>query len=568
LLERWYMPKAIDLLRQGRDEELWQMCCGFLDLNVSEFMEIQERLLLQQLELLNNCPLGEKVMRGARPNTVEEFRQVVPLTTYKDYCPELLEKIEDVLPVKPESWVRTSGKSGEYSCKWVPITPEFSQELSIVMYGIGMLSSCSGRGDTSNLSGCAKIVYAIAPRPYMSGAMACMMGKQTPQRYLPPLEEAEGLSFEERISQGFKQALSQGFDYFFGLSLVLVTVGNRFSQSSSKTAVIPLLFKPRAMFRLIKGMVRSKLAKRPMLPRDLWSIKGIMSGGLDSWAYKDKIKELWGRYPLDVYAATECGILATQTWDYGSMTFVPNLNFLEFIPEEENLKWQMDRSYHPETLLLDELEEGKEYEIVVTNFHGGAMVRYRPGDMVMITSLQNERLGIHIPQMVFVGRADDIIDFGVVRVSEKTIWQAVENTGITYEDWTAYRETGDSKLNLYIELKDGFQAREADIAEAVYNDIMKSNEEAHTRSTFHDDPADIVDFKVKVTLLPSSTFANYTAQRRAEGAELAHLKPPHVNPTDKMLSLLLTETEEIIVVNKPGTKEKVEAETEERKTAV
>ncbi len=562
------MPKAIDLLRQGRDEELWQMCCGFLDLNVSEFMEIQERLLLQQLELLNNCPLGEKVMRGARPNTVEEFRQVVPLTTYKDYCPELLEKIEDVLPVKPESWVRTSGKSGEYSCKWVPITPEFSQELSIVMYGIGMLSSCSGRGDTSNLSGCAKIVYAIAPRPYMSGAMACMMGKQTPQRYLPPLEEAEGLSFEERISQGFKQALSQGFDYFFGLSLVLVTVGNRFSQSSSKTAVIPLLFKPRAMFRLIKGMVRSKLAKRPMLPRDLWSIKGIMSGGLDSWAYKDKIKELWGRYPLDVYAATECGILATQTWDYGSMTFVPNLNFLEFIPEEENLKWQMDRSYHPETLLLDELEEGKEYEIVVTNFHGGAMVRYRPGDMVMITSLQNERLGIHIPQMVFVGRADDIIDFGVVRVSEKTIWQAVENTGITYEDWTAYRETGDSKLNLYIELKDGFQAREADIAEAVYNDIMKSNEEAHTRSTFHDDPADIVDFKVKVTLLPSSTFANYTAQRRAEGAELAHLKPPHVNPTDKMLSLLLTETEEIIVVNKPGTKEKVEAETEERKTAV
>ena len=94
------VPKAVELLRQGRNEELWQMCCGFLSLNINEFMDIQKRLLLQQLELLNNCPLGKKIMRGARPKTVEEFRQLVPLTTYKDYCPELLEKREDVLPAK------------------------------------------------------------------------------------------------------------------------------------------------------------------------------------------------------------------------------------------------------------------------------------------------------------------------------------------------------------------------------------------------------------------------------------------------------------------------------------
>jgi len=52
------MPKAIELLRQGRDEELWQMCCGFLSLKISDFMDIQERLLVQQLDLLNNCKLG------------------------------------------------------------------------------------------------------------------------------------------------------------------------------------------------------------------------------------------------------------------------------------------------------------------------------------------------------------------------------------------------------------------------------------------------------------------------------------------------------------------------------
>jgi len=58
----------------------------------------------------------------------------------------------------------------------------------------------------------------------------------------------------------------------------------------------------------------------------------------------------------------------------------------------------------------------------------------------------------------------------------------------------------------------------------------------------------MVGFEVNVTLLPSGTFADYTARRQAEGADLAHLKPPHVNPSEKVLSGLLGETETIEVV--------------------
>jgi hypothetical protein len=228
-LGRYSMPKAVELLREGRNEELWQMCCGFLSLTLGEFMDIQERLLLEQLQLLSSCPLGKKIIRGAKPKTIEEFKQQVPLTTYADYCPELIEKREDVLPVKPALWVHTSGRSGEYPCKWVPLTPEYYHEMSVVSYGVGILSTCKGWGDVSQLMACPKIVYAVAPRPYMSGAMASMLELQSPSKYLPPLEEAESLPFEERIKLGFKQALNEGFDCFFGLSLVLVTVGNKFS---------------------------------------------------------------------------------------------------------------------------------------------------------------------------------------------------------------------------------------------------------------------------------------------------------------------------------------------------
>jgi hypothetical protein len=533
------MPKVAELLKKRRNEEMWQMCCGFLNLSLEQVMNIQKRLLLEQIRLLSRSALGKKLLHGPRPETVEEFRRRVPLTTYADYCPELLEKREDVLPAKPALWVHTSGRSGEYPCKWVPVTPAYANEMSVIMCGIGMLSSSRKWGESSSFPQHPRIVYSVAPSPYVSGTMASMLGQQAPVDYLPPIRIAERLSFEGRVRLGFKQALSQGFDYFFGLSMVLVTVGDKFSRSSKRVGIRPLLSKPGALFRLTKGLAKSRLARRPMLPKDLWSVKGIMSSGLDSWVYRDRIKELWGRYPLDVYSSTEGGFIATQTWDSEGMTFIPNLNFLEFIPEEEHFKWQLDHSYQPKTILLDEVKAGENYEIVITNFHGGALVRYRPGDMVRITSLRDEKLGIDIPQMVFERRADDLIDFNVIRLTEKLIWQALEKTGIAYEDWTAYKEPGQQVLQLFLELKGGYQNSEENIAAAVYEQVTKPDNDEFTLSAVHDDAMDMLGFSVKVNLLPRGTFADYTAQRQAEGADLAHLKPPHVNPSDEVLSHLL-----------------------------
>jgi hypothetical protein len=552
------MPKAIDLLREGRDEELWQMCCGFLSLSINDFMDIQKRLLLEQLELLNNCKLGEKIMRGARPKTVEEFRRMVPLTTYKDYCPDLLEQREDILPVKPELWVHTSGRSGEYPYKWVPMTSDYALELSKVLYGVGMISCARGWGDTSRIPSKIKLLYSVAPRPYISGTFADVLRMQTPLVYLPPLDEAEKLTFEERIRLGFRQALSEGLDYFFGLSLVLVSVGEKFRQSSQGINIRQYIAHPRALYRLGKGLLKSRLAGRKLLPKDIWSLKGIIGSGVDSLVYKDKIKEFWGRNPLDLYSCTEGGVIATQTWDYDGMTFVPNLNFLEFIPEDEQLKTQMDRSYQPRTLLLDEVKAGENYEIVITNFHSGVMTRYRLGDMVRITALSNDKLGINLPQMAFERRVDDNIDLVFVRLTEKTIWQAIESTGIAYTDWLAYKKPGESTLKIFIEPQDGYRIKEAEISQILYDKITQSDE--NTKQLIPEEYAAMIGFKVAVSSLPVGTFASYIAVKQAEGADLAHLKPPHINPPDKVLSHLLADTEEFIVMKK--ARARVETNTE------
>lgn len=234
------MPSVIELLRSGRKDELWQMCCGFLDLSLDQFMSIQKRLLLEQIELLNQSALGRKVMRGIVPQDVDEFRKRAPLTTYKDYCPELQERRENVLPAKPTSWQHTSGRSAEYpfkweSIKWFPITSELCRELGVISAACAILASCKSKKDISSaIKENAKFIYAAAPRPYTSGTYAYIVTEELNAVSLPPLDLAEKMSFEERIGLSFKQALSQGFDFYFGVTVALVAIAERMNQQMGR----------------------------------------------------------------------------------------------------------------------------------------------------------------------------------------------------------------------------------------------------------------------------------------------------------------------------------------------
>jgi hypothetical protein len=538
------VTKPIELLRQGRKEELWQMCCGFLKLSLEEFMAIQKRLLLEEIELLKNSELGKKVMRGAMPETVEEFRTQVPLTTYADYLPELVEKEEDILPAKPAMWVHTVGRIGEYNFKWVPLTERFLYEFERVTGGVGLLASCNSQGDFLAKEH-LKTLSTMASRDYGSGIVAHLMQQALGFDILP--SNIKELSFPERMDVGFKEALSQGLDAFGGLPSILAHVGEMFKQGminiNNSVDARFLLSHPKASARLIKGLIKSKLARRPLLPKDLWSVKVVVGGGADSAIFRERVEELWGRQPLEIYGATEGGIFATQTWDHEGMTFIPNLNFFEFIPEREWFKWQLDHSYQPKTILLDEVKAGEKYEIVFTNFHGGIMTRYRIGDIIKVTSLRDEKLNIDIPQMVFHSRADDFIDIaGLGRLTESLIQQAMKNTGIPHVDWVARKEIVDNKpvLHVYLELGDGHIASEKSLA-TIIREQFKKLDRKHRCNLYNyiGDMETTLDLKpVEVTLLPQGAFSGYVARRQSEGASLESLRLPHVNPSEEALSML------------------------------
>jgi hypothetical protein len=508
-------------------DRVWKKYCGFLDLSLEQFMSIQESLLLQQLDKIAHCPLGKKLIGGRTPASVEEFRHLVPLTNYEDYLAELDPGDEQALPEKPYAWAHTSGASGIF--KRIPYTLEsYNRSLDNLM-SVLILACSKHRGQSSIMEG-DRVLFNVAPTPYLSGILASGASQMFNLRPVMPPDMHDSMDFKEKVAKSFEISLRTGMDILVALTSVLVKTGNDFHRLSRNSQVSKHLLHAGAFFRLSRAFLRSKLEKRSLLPKDLWPVKAIIGWGIDTSIYRELVHQYWGAYPYEFHASTEAGIIAVQSWSRKGMTFIPHSSFFEFIPETEWLKNKSDVFYEPRTLLLSEVKPGERYELVITSFYSMPFIRYRLGHLIRITALADEEAKVYLPQMVFETRADDLIDIaGFTRVSEKTVTQAITNAGIDYEDWTIRKETrwGKPALHLYIEPSHDYQP--ADLASVIHGELMKTDPGYH-------DLAVMMELQpLEVTLLRPGTFQDYYRERQENGLELARRRPPRMNASDDVI---------------------------------
>jgi len=524
---------------QTRDEKkIWQRYCGFLDLSIEDFMQIQRRLLMEQITLVSESVLGKKIMGGKRPQSVEEFRRLVPLTTYEDYEPYLSQQQEEVLTEKPYYWCHSAGRGGFF--KWVPYTQRGFEVFAKRAIGANILAAAKAKGDTNFRPG-ARMLLLMPPKPYTSGSGVYYLSKRFSMRLIPSAAEIEELEFSERISIGFKIALSSGVDVIFSLASVLVKAGESMSERAQGMRFSMSMLKPPVLIRLVMAMIRSRMERRSVLPRDLWKAKSILTGGPDVGIYRDKITYYWGQVPYEIYGATEAFPLAIQNWNRKWSTFIPDIAFLEFIPEEEWLKTLEDSGYQPATVLFDEVKVGESYEVVITHFYGMPFLRYRMKDLVTFVSMRDEETGMELPQITFKGRVDDAVNLGgLTRLDEKTILEAIISSGLKCEGWSARKEYDEdiSFLRLYMELRDGM---EVDDIERLIDQQLKIID-----VDYRDVESMLGIQPVRVTIVSPGTFQRYYEEKRKEGADLAHLKPPSMNASDTIIERLLQFSQEVL----------------------
>lgn len=446
-------------LKKNTREQIWQEYCGFLDLSMSEYMYIQQRLMDKQVESWAASELGRKLLFGKRPTSVDEFRLTMPLTTYSDYADILLAKDKSKLPGDPIIWLQTTWEGGLRPIKVAPYTREMLDRYRHNVIAITMLASGREKGDFNVKKG-DRVLYGGAPLPYVTGLIPSVLDEDINFTWLPDTNANSKLSFGERIKKGFSMAMNGGVDFFFAIGSVANYITESFGKSSGSTKKLNISVA--VAFRWLKAKYICRRDNRKLVPGDVFRLKGFVCTGTDAKAYKSRLEKTWGVTPIEIAAGTESTCVATGTWEDNGMVFFPDSCFYEFIPEVEmNLSLQ-DETYVPRTCLMDEVIAGESYELVISVLHGGAFMRYRIGDVYhcISTGINGE-----LPRFTYVDRVPTIIDIaGFTRMSETSITEVIRMSKLGIGSWIAKKEFDENNnpfLHMYIEVLP--RAQESDV---------------------------------------------------------------------------------------------------------
>lgn len=512
-------------LKSLSQEEIWQEYCGFLDLKIDEYMQIQNRLMEEQISLWSRCALGQRFLQGKEIHSIEEFRRLVPLTTYEDYADVLLPKQGNMLPDDPIIWIQTTWEGGRHPIKVAPYTKSMLDTYRNNVLACMILSTTEAKGQF-DIKVRDTFLYGLAPLPYATGLFPLALNDEIDIEFLPPVKEAVQMSFGERNKKGFKLGLSKGIDFFFGLGSVAYFVSQsltELSKSGGKSGGLSGCSIPMLM-RLAKAKYRCSKENREMLPKDLFNLKGFMVAGTDNNSYKDDLERLWGVRPMELFAGTEPSCIGTETWTRDGMYFFPDTCFYEFIPEMEMERSLMDPNYQPKTYLMNEVIPGEKYELVITVLKGGAFARYRVGDVYQCVGLENPVDGTRIPRFHYIDRVPTIIDIaGFTRISENSIQNVISLSGLQIVDWVAAKEYNHEKrplLHLYVEIEAQSLA-----SLALSKEILREHLSVYFKYVDQDykDLKRILDVDpLEITILRCGTFAAY---QRQSGKTLRKINP-------------------------------------------
>ena len=448
---------AKELFRTNKKRILWNKYCSFLDLNIDEFMEIQNRLMNEQINSFSQSELGKAIIKD-NIDDISEFKEYIPLTSYIDYADILLKKDNSYLPADSEIWIQTTWEGGTRPIKVAPYSRAMLDVFRDNIVSCLILSSSKSKGKFSFKYN-DRMLYGLAPLPFLTGLVPYSLSECTDVKILPPVNEATNMSFSKRNALGFKMAMQEGVELFFGLGSVAYAVTQALTNRKGKSSVKDLRkYKPKMIGRIIRAKIRCNKEKRDLEPKDLFNLKCFMIAGTDNRYYKDDLEKSWGIRPLELFAGTEPSLIGTETWNRNGMYFFPNTCFYEFVELDDVIDNKINNTAITKTYLMNEVKENTNYELVISVLNGGAFMRYRTGDVYKCISLKDEENNINLPRFEYVDRVPWIIDIaGFSRFNEEEIANVILASNISVNDWYATKSLTDNNkpiLNLYLEVED------------------------------------------------------------------------------------------------------------------
>ncbi len=533
------------------DLSLWH-----INKSTKDPMKDQKKTLKRIIRKNKNCELGKKY-DFKNIKTMDDYRKNVPLTTYADYEP-LVDRIIN----NREKNVMFSGLNVRYCSSSGSVgKPKILPKGVVDLWNMQCIGfSCSTATAARHLkkngirmpSQVGPIVVILTGHTLEDGKM-CNGAGQVPLTYLKPLlptfcTSPVSLLFpehEELLDTSYLQlrfALENRKVSFLG-SVVVTLLTTMFDyleenwemlcDDIEKGIINPNIkctpelrkeyekkFKPNPKRAAELRAEFEKGFDTPIAPR-IWPKLvygyGMMSSNLK--VYIDKLRRSIGDdIPLHNmgFAAAEGFFSMPTELNCDDGVLLPYTLFYEFLPVIDEDDGEVDTS---KTLLIDELEVGKKYELVVTNFSG--LYRYRMEDIVQVTRMHN-----NTPMIEFLYRKN----LGMNLANEKTTTQMVDavvketvaKMGNEFKGYSLYPDhsTNPPRYCLLAELENPVSEEDRQ----KYIDVLDEGFKETNEKYYKYRRWGMIN-RPEVLFLKKKTYWDYREMLRAKGVVLNQIKP-------------------------------------------
>ena len=407
-----------------------------LDSDVTHPREVQESFLFELLEKNKNTPFG-KEHNFADINTVADFKRLVPFTTYDDYAGYIYEamehgKTELMTTDEVIHFNETSGTMG--NPKGVPYTQRMADNLMGYAGAYTFYKTYAATGDTLaggrmfTMMQCSLrtlkggLTYgALSSKSTMDNSQFLSVTTTSPKEAVFPETNTDTRYLHTRfalsepdirdISVVFITKLLDIMRYIEGSWRMLVQ--DIETGAIDASVQLPADVRENLQAQIAPNPERARELREifergfdvPIAPQ-IWPrltvIRSVAGGGFTP--YTQRLRRFIG---ADVhimytgYSASEGAFSVPYEMDNPASVMLPRSVYFEFV--------SVDNPDYEHTLGVEDLEEGKDYEVIITS--GSGFYRYKMRDAVRCVGHMGK-----MPTIEFLYRLDQTVNL----VGEKT----------------------------------------------------------------------------------------------------------------------------------------------------
>lgn len=426
------------------------------------------------------------------------FAEAVPLhdysKMYEDWWKEQLEDKEDITwPGKTAYYALSAGTTGK-SSKKIPVTDDMLQAIRETGIKQALVLSDYELPDEffqSNVLMLGSSTQLKEREDHLEGEISGISASNVPfwfRGFYKPEEEVSAIDeWDDRVREIAKRAPEWNIGALSGIP-----------------AWIELMLKEVVSYNKLKNI------------HEIWpNLSVYTTGGTAFGPYKKSMEKLFERplVYLDTYLASE-GFLAYQQRPNENMAMALSYDtgiYFEFIPFEEDY---FDESGSPlpdaPVLALAEVEEGKEYAIIISTVAGAW--RYSIGDTVKITDKERS-------EIIITGRTKHFMNVVGSKLSVNIMNQAVkeleEKFKISIPEFTmaAVLQNGDYYHKWYLGVDEDGKVQKEEVT-SLLDEILKNSNKSYRGARTKALKGIIVE------IVPKEFFYDWSEEEKKKGGQV------------------------------------------------